>query len=274
MIEYTNLISAADLSAIAQDCVILDCRSQLGDPEWGRGQYEQGHIQGALYVHLDSDLADPPSAHGRHPLPDPTVFADRVGAWGIGNNTQVVCYDDAGGAYAARAWWMLRWLGHAKVAILNGGLQTWSEPLEAGEAPTPRPVHFTQQAALTKLISADELQAQLSNPSGGVLVDARARSRWSGEAEPIDPVAGHIPGAHCYPFHDNLRDDGLFRSATELRTRFNTSGAPVICYCGSGVTATHNLLAMHVAGLPEGTLFADSWSGWITDSSRPVETTH
>lgn len=278
MTEYTNIIEAADLALIlqdcdSQDCIVLDCRSQLGNPAWGPQQYEKGHIKGALYAHLDSDLADSPNQHGRHPLPDRERFVACIRNWGIHNHSQVVCYDDAGGAYAARAWWMLRWIGHRQVAVLNGGLNTWQGGLQSGPAPAVTPSAYTPGASLTRLIEVEQLQLQLASNSPPILVDARARPRWAGEQEPIDPVAGHIPGAHCYPFQDNLDADGKFRSAEELRTRFNAPGTSIVCYCGSGVTAAHNILAMHIAGLPEPTLYADSWSGWITDPARPVETT-
>ncbi len=272
MTEYTNIIDAAELVPILDQCTVLDCRSQLGDVDWGRQEYEKGHIKGALYAHLDSDLADPPNEHGRHPLPSRERFQQCLERGGIRNDTQVVCYDDAGGAYAARAWWMLRWMGHRSVAVLNGGLSTWPAGLEGGSGQTIEPSTYTPGEPLTHLIEVEDLQTQMDSSAPPILVDARARPRWAGEQEPIDPVAGHIPGAHCYPFQDNLAEDGRFRSANELRTRFNAPGSTVVCYCGSGVTAAHNILAMHIAGLPEPTLYADSWSGWITDPTRPVET--
>jgi thiosulfate/3-mercaptopyruvate sulfurtransferase len=272
MTEYTNIISAADLAPILETCAVLDCRSQLGNVEWGRQEYEKGHIKGALYADLDVDLADPPNEHGRHPLPRRERFHSCVEAWGIDNNTQVICYDDAGGAFAARAWWMLRWLGHAKVAVLDGGLAAWQGDLEDGPGPQPQAAAFTPGEPLTRLIEVEELLSVMDSAVPPVLVDARAKPRWAGEQEPIDPVSGHIPGAYCYPFQDNLDAQGCFRPAAELRTRFNAPGSDVVCYCGSGVTAAHNILAMHIAGLPEPGLYADSWSGWITDPERPVET--
>jgi len=272
MNEYTNLISATELRAMLDRCVVLDCRSRLGETAWGRQQYEIGHIKGAFYAHLDSDLADPPNQHGRHPLPDRDRFTRCIRRWGIDNDTQVVCYDDAGGAYAARAWWMLRWMGHAQVAVLDGGLPAWDGPIESGTGPAAAHSNFTPGAPLTRLIEVEELERQLHSAQPPLLVDARARSRWAGAEEPIDAVAGHIPGAHCYPFNDNLDARGYFRPAAELRARFNAPAADVVCYCGSGVTAAHNILAMHIAGLPEPALYADSWSGWITDPQRPVAT--
>ena len=181
-------------------------------------------------------------------------------------------YDDASGAFAARAWWMLRWLGHANVAVLNGGLAHWSGPTESGPAAAVAVSDFSPADALTRSITSQELHQAVQDGNAPILVDARAKPRWAGTEEPIDPVAGHIPGAHCYPFQDNLREDGTFKSAEALRTRFNAAGATVVCYCGSGVTAAHNILAMHIAGLPEPILYADSWSGWITDPGRPIGT--
>jgi len=271
-IVYTDIISAADLAAILPQSAVLDCRAKLGDPAWGRRAYLSGHINSAQYADLDADLADPPGVHGRHPLPKPERFAATIRRWGIDAGRQVVVYDDAGGAFAARAWWMFRWLGHTSVAVLDGGLASWGQALKTGaESPPPRS-DFAAQAPLTQVISSDELHTALTARHPPTLVDTRARSRWAGEEEPIDPVAGHIPGAHCYPFQENLSADGCFKTATELRARFNAPGAHIVCYCGSGVTAAHNILAMHIAGLDEPALYADSWSGWITDPSRPVAT--
>jgi thiosulfate/3-mercaptopyruvate sulfurtransferase len=279
MSTFTNLISADQLQAL-DDCVILDCRAKLGDAEWGHNAFVQGHIAGAIHADLDRDLAAPPSEHGRHPLPDPDVFLTRVKSWGVRDNTQVVAYDDAGGAYAARAWWMLRWIGHTRVAVLDGGMQHWPLPLETGPArrPTGKPVAAAALAlrpSLTRLIDVATLMDQMSTDNSPVLLDARAQARWAGREEPIDPIAGHIPGALCMPFQENLNTAGYFKSADALRQRFaeHVQGdVAVVCYCGSGVTAAHNILAMHVAGFAEPALYADSWSGWITDPQRPVET--
>ena len=280
MPTYTNLISADELANLLGKCTLLDCRAKLGDFDWGNTAFEEGHIATAQRADLDTDLAAAPSLHGRHPLPDKNLWLETVRRWGISPNQQVVLYDDAGGPYAARAWWMLRWLGHEAVAVLNGGLRQWSDELVAGQA-SPRfptepsePSDYTPGPALTKLITTEELLAALTS-APPALIDARAEARWAGEQEPIDAVAGHIPGAACYPFTDNLTEDGLFKSAEDLRGRFSAfaqTGTEVVSYCGSGVTAAHNILAMHVAGLPEAALFADSWSGWITDPARPIAT--
>lgn len=272
MNAYTDIISAAELLPILDRCVVLDCRSKLGDTEWGRNAYLAGHIKGAQFADLDKDLAAAPGSQGRHPLPDTATWLATVQRFGINDGQQVVVYDDAGGAFAARAWWMLRWLGHAAVAVLDGGLGHWSGPTEQGPAKAVAVSDFAAKDPLTRSISSADLHQAMQAGTAPILVDARAQPRWAGIEEPIDPVAGHIPGAHCYPFTENLRADGTFKSPDELRTRFNAPGATVVCYCGSGVTAAHNILAMHIAGLPEPILYADSWSGWITDPARPIGT--
>jgi len=258
--------------------LILDCRAKLGDASWGYQAYKTGHIPGALYANLDQDLAAPPGLHGRHPLPTQTQWLDTLSNWGITPETQVVTYDDAGGAYAARAWWMLRWVGHGRVAVLDGGLHAYTGDLELVEPATPKRSAFAAAETLTKLISTQDLcdEITLGEDSDVKLIDARAVARWSGEEEPIDPIAGHIPGADCLPFQENLSSNGYFKTASELAERFSAYAerpTNAICYCGSGVTATHNILAMNIAGCAEPVLYADSWSGWITDSTRPIATT-
>jgi thiosulfate/3-mercaptopyruvate sulfurtransferase len=193
-----------------------------------------------------------------------------VRRFGVQNHHQVVLYDDAGGAYAARAWWMFRWLGHSDVAVLDGGLASWTGDLERAE-PAATTSDFQAKPALTKLISTADL-AKTHASTDHRLLDARTQIRFDGKEEPIDPVAGHIPGAACFPFQENLGPTGSFQTAAWLKERFSDLGQDPICYCGSGVTACHNILAMHIAGLAEPTLYADSWSGWITDPARPVAT--
>ena len=270
MSVFTTLIKTTELKQIEGDYLILDCRAQLGDVNWGRLAYLQGHIPGAYFLDLDKDLADPPGKAGRHPLPDINRWRQHVGQLGLEAEQQVVLYDEASGAYAARAWWMLRWLGHANVAVLNGGLKQWQgqlqQDLPAGREPREYPV----RPPLTRLIATDELHKRLSTLAPGQLIDARSKARWAGIDEPIDPVAGHIPGAICLPFQDNLDADSCFKAPAELAARFADVATDPVCYCGSGVTAAHNVLAMRVAGLAEPTLYADSWSGWITDNARPV----
>ena len=262
---HTTIINAK--TASKNSVKFLDCRSTLGDPDAGRRAYEGGHIAGALFLSLDDDLAASPGDGGRHPLPEPESLLNRLRALGINDEDQVVVYDDAGGAYAARAWWCLRWLGHEAVAVLNGGLSAWPAPLST-EVIRPATGNFSQRPALTRSLDVADLSAGLSAYQ---LIDARAQARFDGLEEPIDPVAGHIPGAICRPFQDNLKKDGTFCSATELAKRF-PAGDDVVCYCGSGVTAAHNILAMRIAGLPEPMLYPGSWSEWIRDDQRPVAT--
>lgn len=262
---HTTLISA---KAVARDLAtlkLLDCRARLGDAGYGRAVYGAGHLPGACHASLDDDLASAPGRGGRHPLPDPERLRDRFRAWGIDDDDQIVAYDDAGGAFAARAWWCARWLGHASVAVLDGGFGAWGGALETAPA-APEPGHFSIRPALTRSIGADELARTLGETA---LVDARTRARFDGLEEPIDPVAGHIPGASCLPYQDNLGGDGRFRSALELAARFASLPDDVVCYCGSGVTAAHNVLAMRIAGRGEPVLYPGSWSEWIVDPDRP-----
>jgi thiosulfate/3-mercaptopyruvate sulfurtransferase len=254
---------------------LIDCRASLTDPVAGSTAYAAGHIPGALFADLATDLSGPLIAGvtGRHPLPDPHTLAATFGRWGVDARTQVVAYDAGNGAYAARAWWLFRWLGHSAVAVLNGGLAAWQGegyPLRSiaeHRATTTFPV----RATLTRVVSVAEV---IDRGASMDLVDARAEARFRGEVEPIDPVAGHIPGARCLPFEGNLGSDGRFASPEVLRQRFEAGLAAnqeLVCYCGSGVTACHNILAMRYAGLPEATLYAGSFSEWIRDPARPVE---
>lgn len=272
-LTFAHLISANDLKkqlASPQPPVIFDCRARLGDAQWGPAAYAEGHIDGAQFLDLDRDLAAAPDERGRHPLPDREDWLATVRRLGVNNDDQIVLYDDAFGAYAARGWWMFRWLGHARVAVLDGGLPAWQEPLTT-TTPTVGTSQFSASEPLTRLIATTDLVASLDRLEGR-LIDARAEARFSGQEEPIDPVAGHIPGAVCLAFQGNLSDDGTFLPPAALQERFSGLPEDPVCYCGSGVTACHNILAMRVAGLAEPTLYASSWSGWITDSTRPVAT--
>lgn len=258
---------------------IFDCRYDLARPEAGREAYLRGHLPGATYVDLHHDLAIPETAtSGRHPLPAPDGFAARMRAWGIDDDSLVLAYDDASGMWASRLWWMAaRWLGHAHVAVLDGGWRRWTSlglPVTA-DMPAPRTAgNFTGRHDADAAVDADAAQAAALDPQRRVL-DARSPERYRGEVEPIDRVAGHIPGALNHPSASLVGPDGTFLPATTLRDRFTSQlgGVPpagVVAYCGSGVTACHVLLAMEHAGLPGGRLYPGSWSEWSRDSSRPV----
>jgi len=256
----------------------VDCRHALTDHDYGRRVYAAGHLPGAIYADLDHDLCGSiASGTGRHPLPDWDAFCAWLGRQGIRRSTRVVAYDDVGGAFAARLWWMLLALGHAHVAVLNGGYARWEReghPIET-TVPAPLPVRYRAQPRDAEVMPLHELEARLEAP-GLLLVDARAGERYRGEHEPIDPRPGHIPGAINLPFQGNLDRQGRFLSPVRLRKRLLGAYGAVppegtVHYCGSGVTACHNLLAHAVARLPLGRLFAGSWSQWCADSTRPAE---
>ncbi len=261
---------------------VVDCRFDLMNPEAGRQAYLRAHIPGARYADLNRDLSAPVGPHtGRHPLPLPEVFAGRLGAMGIGNDTQVVAYDEANGSIAARLWWMLRWLGHDAAAVLDGGFNAWTArggALQSGEADPAAAErvarHFTPRIDAGSVVSTAELERALQGRKA-LLVDARAQERYAGAVEPIDPVAGHVPGAVNHPFTANLGADGRFLPAAELERRWQerlpgSDLKNLVAMCGSGVTACHNLLSLEVAGLTGGKLYAGSWSEWIRDPRRPV----
>ena len=259
------------------DWIILDARFSLADEHAGRHAYEESHIPGAIYVDLNKQLSQAhiPGKTGRHPLPDPAQWAETVQMLGIDPNKQVVVYDAAGGAMASRAWWLLRWIGHDNVAVLNGGWQQWQarqQPLSNAPAQSALPAEHRYN---TSDLQLDTLDASQLLENDNLLIDARELPRFRGEIEPIDPVAGHIPNAVCMPFNENLDENGCFKDAHSLRSKFEqvTAGkSQVVCYCGSGVTACHNILAMKIAGLPEPALYPGSWSEWITDPKRPIAT--
>ncbi|MET3453989.1 MULTISPECIES: sulfurtransferase [Pseudomonas] len=259
--------------------VILDCRFALEDPDYGQRSYAEGHIAGASFADLERDLSGPVTkgVTGRHPLPEPEALIARLKAWGLDNDSDVVLYDDGPGAYAARAWWLLAWLGKRDgVYILDGGLKAWHAaglPLSL-DPPQNSLGTFTGAPDASLLINAQALQQRLGE-SAMTLLDARALPRFKGEIEPIDPVAGHIPGAQCAAFTDNLGADGRFLPADQLKQRFaeklgERSPTELVAYCGSGVTACHNLFALCLAGYPLGRLYAGSWSEWINDPQRGV----
>lgn len=247
--------------------LVFDCRHVLTDPGYGRAAYAAGHVSGARFADVDSDLADAPGVRGRHPLPDRGWLARRFGEWGVGEGSTLVAYDDAGGMYACRFWWLARWLGVARVAVLDGGIDAFvaAGGVLSTEVPRVAPTRFVAGEPLTKIVEAEEILAR----DDLTLIDARARARYLGLEEPMDPKAGHIPGAVSMPCQENLDARGCF-----IRDGGRFAGLPdenVVSYCGSGITATHNILAMVVAGLPEPALYPGSWSEWVADPSRPIE---
>ncbi len=280
MESFDTLVSVDELARHLEDprWRIVDCRFSLLEPAQGRADYTRGHIPGAVYAHLDDDLAAPVSAGtGRHPLPDPDEFVATLRRLGICNDSQVVAYDDASGGLAARLWWMLRWLGHRQVAVLDGGFAAWRAAGLAvtAEAAMPPAGTFSGEPDAGMVLSTEEVVDGLNARTGFVLVDARAAARYRGELEPIDPVAGHVPGAINRPFDDSLADDGRWREARDLRTMWaQTHDADLArgwaVMCGSGVTACHLALSAAVAGIPEPRLYVGSWSEWIRDGRRPV----
>jgi len=278
---FTSLIRADELAQhlFDPDWIIVDCRFSLANLERGRLNYLKAHIPGAIYAHLDEDLSAPiiPGKTGRHPLPSAEEAARRFGQMGVGPGMQVVAYDDLGGALAAvRLWWMLRWLGHDAVAVLDGGWKRWvkeGRPVTGGSETRPsRTFPFKERKELS--FTTEEVDALRRKPDYRVF-DARAYERYLGQNETIDPVAGHIPGAYSASYAENLIADGDFRPPEELRQHYESllggiAAEKAIFYCGSGVTSIHNILAMQYAGMGEARLYAGSWSEWITDRSRPV----
>lgn len=281
--HYFTLISAADLAQHIQDdnWIVLDCRNDLANPAAGRAAFDAGHIPAAQFAHLDLDLSDQSPGpngefRGRHPLPDRDAFIKKLSDWGVNQDSQVIAYDAHGGMYAARLWWMLRWVGHAAVAVLDGGLPAWAgQGLQLSTEPASKPQgNIETRPTLARSASAADILANLKSQERTV-VDARAPDRFRGENETLDPVGGHIPGAKNRFFKDNLQADGRFKPAQQLRADFGAlASAPdtAIMQCGSGVTACHNLLAMEVAGLSGAALYPGSWSEWCADPSRPVAT--
>jgi thiosulfate/3-mercaptopyruvate sulfurtransferase len=274
------LITPAELAAriaAATDLLLVDCRSDLADGDWGRRVHAEGHLPGAIHAHLDADLSGPVTAtSGRHPLPAPAAFAATLARWGVTDATHVVACDQGPGAWAARLWWMLRASGHGCAQVLDGGLAAWRAaqlPLETG------PVHVPATAPgvarpFAGAVTVDDVRNALRD-GRIVLVDARAADRFAGRNETIDPVAGHVPGALNQPFTGNLGADGRFLPPEELRRRWlavlgDRSASDIVMMCGSGVTACHNLLALEQAGLAGARLYAGSWSEWIRDPARGV----
>ncbi|MEZ4957625.1 MAG: sulfurtransferase [Saprospiraceae bacterium] len=279
---FKSIISNKELNEILNDpkTVVIDCRFYLDNQEKGYLEYLDSHISNAYYAHLDDDLSGEiiPGQTGRHPFPDVKEFAKLCGKWGIDKEAQVVVYDQGNGGIAARLWFLLKWLGHEAVAVLNGGWQLWQEQQfpTSNEIPLPSQKIFYPKENPTMIVTAETVREMINNKTYK-LVDSRAAERYSGEVEPIDPVAGHIPSAISAPFAENLEANGLFKSEKTLKDRFTNllKGSPLqntVFYCGSGVTACHNLLALSYAGFEEAKLYAGSWSEWIADPNRPIET--
>jgi len=275
---FNTLVSTEQLASHLSDWAVVDCRFDLHNESWGREQYLASHIPGAVYASLNDDLAGARTGrNGRHPLPAIEALAATFGRWGITRRTQVVAYDQDSGMYASRLWWLLRYAGHAAVAVLDGAWAAWmreGRPTRSGEERRV-PVTFALSSPLEKPVSIDEVAAAVGHRER-LLLDARAPERYEGRIEPIDRVPGHIPGAVNHFFKGNVSEQGLMLPPDTLRENFarvleGTDPAQVIAYCGSGVTACHNLLAMAQAGLHGARLYPGSWSEWSSDESRPVE---
>jgi thiosulfate/3-mercaptopyruvate sulfurtransferase len=282
--SYTTLIAAAELAQHIADpnWIVLDCRHDLVNLSAGLDAYQAGHIPSTQFAHMDTDLSDkragPNGAfRGRHPLPERDVFIETLRRWGVNDDTQVVTYDAHGGMYAARLWWMLRWIGHSTVAVLDGGMPAWVAqglPLSTAAEPMKTRGTLSAKPSLVSTVEVADLVKNVMHPTRTV-IDARAPDRFRGENETIDPIGGHIPDAKNRFFKDNLQADGRFKPAEQLRADFAALiGAPetAVMQCGSGVTACHNLLALEVAGLPGAALYPGSWSEWCADPARPVAT--
>lgn len=279
---YDTLISIAQAAELVstRTCRLFDCSFDLGDPQKGGAIFAAGHLPDAQYLDLDHDLAGPVTgSNGRHPLPDPCILVDRLRRAGLNNGDQVIAYDNAGGPFAARLWWLLRWLGHDQVAVLDGGVGDWEAAgylVERGKPVQPPRGNFAPGTIRTaRVVDAAAVMDNLSTRAA-LLVDARAAPRFRGEILLMDAIAGHIPGARNRPYQDNLRPDGRFKSSATLRGEFQATIAgfepgQVILQCGSGVTACHNALAMEHVGLTGARLYPGSWSEWTSDRSRPIE---
>ena len=280
---FTTIIGTFELAEHTSNSqwAIVDCRFQLADEDWGEREYLVAHIPGAIYAHLDRDLSGPKTgSNGRHPLPEPDVLAQTFIRLGIEPGMQVVVYDQGSGMFASRLWWLLRWMGHDAVAVLDGGFARWTAEGRARETNTSKRTtgstkRFTGAPRRDMVMTLQDVSAIVGRRDS-LLLDARAPERYRGDTEPIDRVPGHIPGAVNHFFQDNLDGRGLLRSPDELRAAFSTAlaGVPVervVCYCGSGVTACHNILALEHAGLHGAKLYAGSWSEWSSDASRAVE---
>ena len=277
--SYTTLVSTDTLAANLASWIVLDCRFDLQDEHWGRSQYRAGHVPGAVHVSLNEDLAgERTGRNGRHPLPPVETLADAFGRLGISNDAQVIVYDQDAGLFASRCWWSLRYLGHDAVALLDGGWAAWvreGRPTRRGDETRPATV-FVPRPRPEMRVEVDEVAARAGRPDA-ILIDARGTDRFEGRNETLDPVAGHIPGARNVFYRTNLAADGTLLPVETLRANYTQAlgGHPpqdAVMYCGSGVSACVNLLAMEHAGLPGTKLYVGSWSEWSSDPARPIET--
>ena len=275
---YATLIFPEQLQLLLPDVFVADCSHELTDPAAGERDYAAGHLPGAVHFHLDRDLSSPSNgSNGRHPLPERSALAELLARRGLRSGQQVVAYDRAQGPYAARLWWLLRWLGHDQVAVLDGGWQAWLGAGGMAETQKPEPRShgdFSPLPSLTHFLQVDDIVANVQHRQR-LVVDARSQQRYGGDGETLDPKAGHIPGAVCRFFRDNLRDDGRFKSAQNLRAEWlavlgERKPHEVVNQCGSGVSACHNILALEHAGLVGSALYPGSWSEWCADPDRPV----
>jgi thiosulfate/3-mercaptopyruvate sulfurtransferase len=271
LISVDELVARLAEPELAASTVVCDCRYYLADHHKGRHEYDEAHLPGAHFVDVHTDLADGPGG-GRHPLPTVDTFTSLLGRLGIAPSTFVVAYDSSGGGQASRLWWMLRSIGHGQVAVLDGGYPAWvaAGHTVTAEVPTPTPTGYPRADGWTGVVDADAVAEGLA--LGATVVDSRAEDRFRGQNETVDKVAGHIPGAINIFHKDNVGPDGRLKPAGELAARFAGVGDSPIVYCGSGVTACHNLLAMSLVGIGRARLYAGSWSDWIEDSTRPIAT--
>jgi len=277
----TTLVTVDQLNdhLLRPDWRVIDVRHDLMDPAAGRRSYAEGHIPGAVFASTDEDLSGAKTGrNGRHPLPQRSALLQAFRRWGVDDDTQIVAYDTQGGQFASRLWWLARWMGHGRVAVLEGGWTGWLAKTNRSstESPAFAPGRFSERPSLVPLVTADEVMKSL-NTGARLILDARTPERYRGEQDPIDPVAGHIPGARNRPWQSNLNPDQTFKSPAVLREEFAAAlegrkAAGVTHQCGSGITACHNMLAMEVAGLTGSALYAGSWSEWIADPVRPVAT--
>ncbi|MAR78109.1 MAG: sulfurtransferase [Gammaproteobacteria bacterium] len=277
--SYKTIISAENLINSLQDenTLVFDCRCDIKDTTYGIQAYTEGHIPGSIYVNVDTDLASEKTpSSGRHPLPDADALSEKLSQWGLSSEKQAVIYDDASGAFAGRMWWILKWLGHKKVAVLDGGLGSYMSI--GGKLTTDETIFekniFTpniQSEMVVEITDVEEAQYKMNK----LIIDARSKERYLGIKDLVDPIAGHVPGAISHPLSLNLNKDGKFRSPEDLKLAFDkiiadTTSENVISMCGSGITACHNILAMEIAGIKGIKLYVGSWSEWITDKSRPI----